>query len=137
MNMKRFGLSCIAVWLVYQVMTFVIHQVLLAETYGSLKSVWRAEAEMMSMLWIPMLTSVVWTILFCYIFTRGYENRGPMEGLRYGLVMGLFLAPINSYDWYMVLPITIGLAHAWFVATIVMAVVCGLVVGLVYRPAEA
>jgi hypothetical protein len=38
---------------------------------------------------------------------------------------------------YVVYPITIGLAHAWFVATVVIAMICGLILALVYKPVEA
>lgn len=30
---------------------------------------------MMSKMWIMWITSAVWAVLFCYIFTRGYDNK--------------------------------------------------------------
>jgi hypothetical protein len=137
MNVKRFVLACVAVYVTYQVLGFVIHTVLLGETYGSLASVWRPEAELMSKMWIMYLTSAVWTVLFCYIFTRGYEGKGSVEGIRYGLLIGLMIGIPYAYESYMIYPITLGLAHAWVVATLVVAVACGLVLALVYKPAEA
>ena len=73
MNVKRFVIGCAAVYIVYQILGFLIHQVLLGDIYKVLESVWRPEAQMMSKMWIMWLTSAVWTVLFCYIFTRGYE----------------------------------------------------------------
>ena len=136
MNVKRFSLACMAVYLVYQVLSFVINVVFLGETYAALSHVWRPEAEMMSKMWISFVTSAVWTVLFCYIFTRGYEGKGLMEGARYGLLMGIFYGFTFSYESYMVYPITLGLAHAWAVVTVVMSVVAGTVVAAIYRPAE-
>ena len=98
MNLKRFALACVAVYVVYQILGFLIHQVYLGETYASLASVWRPEAEMMSKMWIQFFTSLVWVLLFCYIFTRGYEGKGAMEGARYGLIMGLFMGLPFSYE---------------------------------------
>ena len=137
MNVKRFGLACVAVYLVYQVMSFVINMFILGDTYQALASVWRPEAEMMSKMWIMFLTSAVWTVLFCYIFTRGYENKGVMEGVRYGLVIGLFVGIPFSYETYAIYPITIGLAHAWAILTVVIGIVCGAVLAAIYKPAEA
>jgi hypothetical protein len=137
MNVKRFALACLAVYVVYQFLGFVIHQLWLADTYKALETVWRPEAEMMSMMWISFLTSAVWTVLFCYIFTRGYEGKGAMEGARYGLIMGLFMGIPYAYESFMIYPITLGLAHAWFVSGVVLSVISGIVVALIYKPAEA
>ncbi len=135
MNGKRFALGCVAVYVVYQVLGFLIHQVLLGEIYAVMASVWRPEAQMMSMMWIQFFTSAVWVVLFCYIFTRGYQNKGAMEGARYGLLIGLFMGIPFSYESYMIYPITLGLAHAWFVATVVISVICGVVFAMIYKPA--
>ena len=137
MNVKRFVLACVGVYLVYQVLSFIINMFILGETYQALSHVWRPEAEMMSKMWILYLTSAVWTVLFCYIFTRGYENKGVMEGVRYGLMIGLFIGIPFSYESYAIYPITIGLAHAWVIATVVIGIACGAVLAAIYRPAEA
>jgi hypothetical protein len=137
MNVKRFVLACVAVYVVYQVLGFLIHQVFLGETYAALSSVWRPEEDMMSKMWIMWITSAVWAVLFCYIFTRGYEKKGAMEGARYGLLMGVFMGFPYSYESFMIYPITLGLAHSWFVVSLLVGLVCGIVLALIYKPAEA
>ena len=137
MNVKRFVLACAAVYVIYQIFGFVVHQLLLSDIYKVMESVWRPEAQMMSKMWIMYLTSAVWTVLFCYIFTRGYEDKGAMEGARYGLIMGLFIGIPFAYESYMIYPITLSLAHAWMVSAVVLSVICGLVLALIYKPAEA
>ncbi len=137
MNRNRFLLSCLAVYVVYQVLSFLTHAVWLADTYGATASVWRPEAELMSKQWIMFVTSAVWSIFFCYIFIQGWENKGVGEGFRYGVIIGLFFGIPQAYENYMVLPIPYTLALSWFLAGMVTAVVCGLVVALVYKPAQA
>jgi hypothetical protein len=137
MNVKRFVLGCVAVYVIYQIFGFLIHEVFLGDTYAALASVWRPEAEMMSKMWIMFLTSAVWTVLFCYIFTRGYEGKGAMEGARYGLIMGLFVGIPFSYESFVIYPIPLGLAHVWMVSAVVLSAICGIVLALIYRPAEA
>ena len=137
MNVKRFVLACVAVYVANQVLGFIINMFVLGGIYEALSHVWRPEAEMMSKMWIMYLTGAVWAVLFCYIFTRGYEGKGAMEGARYGLIMGLFIGIPFSYESYMIYPITLSLAHAWMVSAVVLSVICGLVLALIYKPAEA
>jgi hypothetical protein len=137
MNVKRFVLACAAVYVVYHVMSFAVNSWLLGDTYRALADVWRPEAEMVSKMWIMFVTSAVWTVLFCYIFTRGYQGKGGLEGLRYGLLIGLLCGVPFSYESYMVYPITLSLAHAWAATSVVSSMVCGIVLALVYKPAEA
>jgi len=137
MNVKRFALSCVAVYVVYQVLGFLIHQIWLSPTYMALSEVWRPMPEMMSKMWIMWLTSALWTVLFCYIYTRGHEGGGVMEGVRYGLLMGIFLGIPFSYESHVIYPIPMSLAHMWVIATLIVAVACGVVLALVYRPLES
>ena len=60
-----------------------------------------------------------------------------MEGARYGLLMGVFMGFPYSYESFMIYPITLGLAHSWFVVSLLVGLVCGIVLALIYKPAEA
>ena len=137
MNVKRFALSCVAVYIVNQILGFLIHEVWLGETYRSLADVWRPEAEMKSMMWVMFLTSAVWSIIFCYVFVKGYEGRGPMEGVRYGLLMGLFFGIPFCYESYVIYPVPLSLAHKWFITTIALTIISGVIAALVYKPAPS
>lgn len=137
MNTKRFALAVIAVYVVYQILGYLIHEVWLAETYASLAHVWRPEAELLSKTWIMFVTSFVFCVFFVYIFVRGYENRGIAEGLRYGLIIGLFFSIPQAYESYVILPIPYSLALKWFLSGVVASLVLGAVAALTYKPAEA
>ena len=135
MNTKRFWLACAAVYVVHQILSFLIHEVWLMPTYEALAHVWRPEQDMMSKMWMMWVTSAVWVILFCYIFVRGYENKGLMEGLRYGVIIGLFYFLPMAYESYVIYPITYALALQWFIAGMAMSIILGIVAALIYRPA--
>jgi hypothetical protein len=137
MNTKRFWLSCLAVYVVGQVLGFLIHRIWLGPTYLSLADLWRPEAEMQSKMWIMFVTAAVWTVGFCWIFVKGYENKGIAEGLRFGLVIGLFYSLPMAYDSYVIYPIPYSLALKWFLSGLVYTVICGLVVAAIYRPRVA
>ncbi len=45
MNWKEFWIGCVVVYIVYQILGLLIHQVWLGETYASLAEVWQPETE--------------------------------------------------------------------------------------------
>lgn len=131
--MKRFLLTALAVLIVHEALGFIIHQVLLTPYYQETYSLWRMPEEIN----IPLivLVAVIWSLLFTYIFTKGYEGKGPMEGIRYGLLVGLLITVPGAFATYAVQPITLSLAIAWFVYWTVQVVICGLAAALVYERA--
>ena len=133
MNTKRFWMAFVAAYLVYQVLGFLIHVVWLDSDYQELAAIFRPKEQMDQMMWITFITSAVMTLMFCYIFTRGYENRGIGEGVRYGLYMGLFFMTMQAYDSYVFYPLPYHLALKWFVAGMLVFIAMGSVVSLVYK----
>ena len=77
-----------------------------------------------------------YSIFFSIIYAKGYE-RGKAaigQGLRFGILIGLMVAPMSSLVWYSVLPIPAVLGLSWLMGGLALNVVLGLVAGLVYRP---
>ena len=130
---KRFWMAFAACYVVGQVLGFVVNGVLLADIYKALAHVWRPEAEMNAKMWIFMVTSFVSIFLFCYIFTKGYENKGLPEGLRYGALIGLFVSFPMAYDSFVVYPITYNLVLWWLFTGIAYWTILGAVLALIYR----
>ena len=137
MKNKTFWFGFVVVFLVMQVFGYLVHEVGLSDTYASLASVFRPQAEMEGMMWMMMVGSVFSLLLFCYIFTLGYEGKGVMEGIRYGTLMGLFFSIPTSVDSYVVYPITGELAAIWFVTGVVGFVIAGAVFAAIYKPSSA
>lgn len=131
MNVKRFLIAAAAVFVLFQVFDFVVHGMLLAPVYRSMMSVWRQ--DMMSLMWVMWITGAVMSLFFVYIFIKGYERRGMGEGLRYGVVIGLFMS-VGAFNQYVVYPITLSLAAQWFIYGIVEFIAAGLVTAAIYRP---
>ncbi len=95
MNRRRFIISAAIVFIVVEILDYIIHQIILQSTYMVLRSVLRPEAEMQSKRWIVFVTALIWPFLFVYIYTKGYEGREVVEGKRYGLWIGLF----SLFQW--------------------------------------
>lgn len=137
MNNKTLWIGFLAVFVVFQVMGYVVHQVLMAETYASFASVFRPEDEMMGILWQMSVGQAAYLFVFCYIFTKGHEGKGIGEGVRYGALMGLFLSIPMAVDQYVVFPISGNLAVMWFVSSLAFLIVCGAVFAAIYKPTGA
>lgn len=133
MNWKRLLICFVVVYVVAQTLTLMIHAGWLAPTYAELADVWRPEAELMSNQWIMLVTSAFFCFFFCYIFARGYEDKGWQEGLRYGAIIGLFVGVPAAYDAYAIYPIPYSLALKWFLSGLVLCLILGLVASLVYK----
>jgi hypothetical protein len=134
MNNKTFWIGLVVVFVIMQVIGFLVHQVWLTDTYAGLASVFRAEADMLDMMWLMMAASVGSLFLFCYIFTKGYEGKGIAEGARHGLWMGLFVSLPMAIDQYVVYPLPSNLAVCWLVTGVVSFVIAGAVFAAIYKP---
>jgi hypothetical protein len=135
MNTKRWLLASVAVLVVFMVLEFVIHGVLLQGIYHQTASVWRPEAEMQRLMWIFWVGYLVFAPFFAFIYAKGYEKGKPGlgQGFRFGLYMGAMLSVVHSYGWYVILPIPLVLSCYWFAAILVEFVAAGIAAGLVYH----
>ena len=131
---KRFWMAFAACYVVLHALGFLIHGILLDSSYQAQAAVFRPKAEMDSMFWIMFVNSAIYLWVFCYVFTKGYENKGFMEGVRYGALMGLLISVMGAYDAYVVYPLPYSLALKWFVSGMVTWTVLGVVMALVYKP---
>jgi hypothetical protein len=135
LNAKRFIITVIAVFLCFWILDFIIHFIILGPTYQDYKELWRP--DMMSKVWIMYISSFVLSLLFVYIFTKGYEGKGLREGIRYGLIIGLLFNGVGAFNQYAVYPISFSLAVKWFVYGMIEFIICGVVAAWLYRPKKS
>lgn len=95
------------------------------------------------------LGDLVWSFLFVYIFKKGYEGKGPLEGLRFGLLIGVFFCSPIIFGFFplqaitdvspdfsdAILPGLIPSATAiyWYVLSVVKIMICGVWVAAIYK----
>lgn len=139
MHTKKFWITFVVVFVVMEVLSYLVHGVMLAGTYASepLKSVFRSQEEMESMMWIMWLMDLIWTYFFVFFFAKGYENKGIGEGIRYGLYIGLFYSLVVAYSSYAVYPLTYSIALQWFIYGLIINVILGVVASFTFKPAAA
>lgn len=134
MNTKKFILASIVVFIVYEILNYVIHSVILMGAYTATASLWRT--DMNQLMWIMWVTDLVKAFVFVYIFTQWSKGKGWFEGLRYGFWFGLYLAIGMGFGTYVTQPFPFSLAIQWFVFTIIQLMICGIAGAAVYKPAK-
>ena len=132
MNTKRWLLASLGVYIAHQILDAIIHGVILAGKYEETASVWRPDME--SKMYIMWITAAIFSLLFVYIFSKGYEEKGIAEGARYGLWMGLFFSIPMAYGSYATLDIPYSLAFSWWTLGTIKIIICGIVAALLYKP---
>lgn len=137
MNNKTFWIGCVVVYVAMQALGFLIHEVMMGDTYVELASIFRPEAEMMEMMWMMYVSSAVAVFMFCYIFTKGYEGKGIAEGVRYGALIGFLVAGAGSVDAHVIYPIPENVASIWLVSGLVSFMIAGAIFAAIYKPEAA
>lgn len=80
--------------------------------------------------------TLFFSLLFVYIFSKGYEGKGIIEGAKYGLIIGLVVHLVGSYNQYVVYPLPHGLVLKWFIYGTIELIAARVVTALIYKPKE-
>jgi len=131
-NTKRFISGGLAIFLIFTVCDFIIHNVLLMDLYMSMPGIWRP--DMMSLMWIMYLCTFIFSFLLMFIFIKGYEDRGIPEGVRFGIMMGLITTGMGAVSQYVVYPLPVSLVLQWFAYGIAEFILAGIAAAAIYQP---
>jgi len=135
MNMKKFLLASLATFFVYEALTHIM-QILI---FGSLHVI------------SATLGDLIWAFIFVLIFIKGYQGKGWIEGLWFGLMIGiLFSSGIlfgyipgltnmvvtfgTGTRWCSWLPLTT--AILWFLLNTLKIMICGVLTAIIYKPVK-
>jgi len=135
MNVKRYVAASLTVFVVSVALGYLVNAVILQSTYASIHGIWRADVQ--SKMWINAVSDFILSFVFVYVFVRGYQGRGIMEGVRFGLLMGLIFAIPAAYGTYVIIPIPYYLALEWFLYGMAQTLILGIVAAALYQPAHA
>lgn len=131
-NMKRWWMTSGAVFAWIFATDFVIHGWYLGETYQMTANLWRSQDEMRNFMgWMTGGQALI-AIWLSFIFTKGYENKGWQEGVRYGFLIGLLVVS-HYFMQYATTPMPMGLFMNWIWTGLAQCVGAGVVASLVYK----
>lgn len=133
MNVKRFVLACVAVFVFIFLFEWGFHGVLLKSAYAQTASMWRPEAEMGQHFGWLFFGQFVIAFTFCLIYTRSEAaKQGVGFAIGYGLVIALMRSG-NDFITYAVQPLPLSLIGSWVVGSIVEGIIAGALLGAIYR----
>jgi hypothetical protein len=96
---KRFLISGIVASVLFFILGFVVHGVLMTEDYMRIKSMFRSEEEAMGNMPLMILAHIIMGFAFAWIYSRGVsEAPWWMQGLRFGIAATLLV----TVPWYMI-----------------------------------
>jgi hypothetical protein len=132
-NFGRVTAAALVGWIVHVGLTTLVWSHLLPDLAGPNAALLRAPSEMN--LTLGYAASLAGFFVFAYAYAKGYEGGpGVLEGLRFGVIVGLLLACFSGVWSYVMMPVSGSFAAAMVVDAIVEMAVFGMVVGLVYKP---
>jgi hypothetical protein len=127
---KKVVLGFVAVFVVVAILDTIVNTVLMASVYAQTADLWRPEGEIK--IWLIVICWIFFAFFFTFIFSKGYEGKGILEGVRYGLyVTGMMAIPV-AYMTYAMMPVSYGLAFQWWIYAAIENVVAGSVLALIF-----
>jgi cell division protein FtsX len=135
MNWKRFFAASLVIYVVVQALDFVFNELFMKAANESLKGLWRP--NMMSRMWLLYVVSALSVLLFTYIFVKGREGKGVAEGVRYGIIIWLFVTVPMNVAWWVMLPIPYIIVLRWLLIGLLGMLIAGILAAVIYKPREA
>ncbi len=128
---KRILLATICIFLLWSVLDFVIHGIILRPAYEATASMWRPMAQMkMGLMYVVVLIAAsMFVLIYAWLITRKSLGKGFIYGLLYGIGVGVGM----GYGTYSVMPIPYSMALTWFLGSLVEASLGGLLLGMILR----
>jgi hypothetical protein len=102
-----------------------------ASSWQQLSHLMRPETEIK--MHVVVITWAFFAYFFTWIWSKGYESKGFMEGIRYGLAVSLMMVVPWAYGSYAYLKdFPYSLALMWFIIGTLENIVCGVLLAWIY-----
>jgi hypothetical protein len=130
---KRSALAVFAIFVAWMILDFVLHGVVLRNTYVETAGLWRPEPDLKAMRPTMALLTLLHSALFVALYATLADRRTLARGLLFGLLFGATIGLGMGFGTWCVMPIPPFLAWAWFLGTTVEGVVAGAILGTILR----
>ncbi|UCD17817.1 MAG: hypothetical protein JSV44_02630 [Candidatus Zixiibacteriota bacterium] len=137
MNGKRYLVGSIVIFVYIFIIEWLFHGLLMRGWYNEHLELLRPEAEAGAFFIWMILGLLLFAFGFCFIFIKGYENKGIGEGFRYGLYVGLAFAVSTSLIEYSVFPYPGTWVIGWIIGYLIIMILAGMIFSAIYRPRPA
>lgn len=128
---KRIPLAVLTIFVLWQILDYIIHVLILGSSYAATQQLWRSEDEMKyGLMLLVGLLSATFLVL---IYARLIGEKSVGTGVKYGLLLGFTFGTSMGYGAYSVMPIPYSMAFTWFAGIALEMTLAGLVVGVIVR----
>ncbi len=128
---KKVFLAAVVVFVLWSVMDFIVHGVILKSAYASTASLWRPMAEMK--MGLTYVTVFIAALAFSAIYGYLAGKKSIMTGFTYGLLYGIAVGVGMGYGSYSVMPIPYSMALTWFLSTVIEGILGGVLLGAIIK----
>ncbi len=129
--LKKYLLSVLAVFVLWSVLDFVLHGVILMQAYQATAQLWRPMEEMKTAL--MYLSSLLTAAAFVGAYAILVTDKSVKTGTLYGILMGLFSGIPMALGSYSYMPITAYIAVVWFCGSVILMTLAGLCIGAILK----
>ena len=130
MTKRTFAAIALA-FIVWSILDFVLHGVLLKPTYEATASLWCPMDEMN----MPLMSLVTLVVVACFvlIYQLLVKEKSLFTGIRYGALLGLATGISMGLGSYVYTPIPMLLALSWMFGNWVEVIAVGAIAGAVIK----
>jgi hypothetical protein len=134
MNVRQYLLGSIAVLIFFLIIEWLLHGVILSSCYADYRHLLRPEAQRgWFAIWL-VLGYLMFTFGFCFIFVKGYENKGLAEGARYGLYVAFAFVLSFILMGFGMFAMPVDLVLSWIIAYPIIMIMAGIIIAAIYKP---
>jgi hypothetical protein len=127
---KKILIATAVVFVFFAIYSVVLNGFILGSAYQELASLWRP--DMQRLVWVYQVLNLVGAFFFVFVFSKGYEGKGMMEGIRYGLYIGIWMGMGYAYGTYAMIAIPYWMAATWFWTTILQYIIAGMITAAMF-----
>lgn len=127
---KKVLIAAASVFVFFAIYSYVVNGVILQSAYMATASLWRPDFE--RLIWVYHVINLVGAFLFVFVFSKGYEGKGMMEGVRFGLYMGIWIGIGYAYGTYAMVAIPYWMALTWFWTAILQYIIAGVITTAIF-----
>jgi len=128
---KRTVWAVVVVFIVWSILDFILHGLLLRSTYEATANLWRPMDQMN----MPLMYLVTLVFATCFVLIYGFlvGQKSMTSGIRFGALFGLATGISMGFGSYVYMPIPLTLAFSWFFGSWIEAIVAGAVAGAIIK----
>lgn len=129
---KRTLSAGLLIFIVWGAIDYLLHGLILKQTYIASEHLWRAQSEMN----YALIYLVVVILIGCFvaIYTRFVSPKSMATAIAFGSVYGLATGVGVGFGTYIHMPVPLTLAWGWLFGGWAKGIVAGAIVGAIVKP---